>query len=169
MCVRHAVGHGRLLQPPVSRAGPLPSSGSSVARPAAAIKSTRHDTSVALRTQRVATYRTSRGCSCNPGTPALIKRRSSLHEPRKGANPNRISSTIPCMFSYADLGQILAFLLLKPSIVCRTMMPRAARSGQCGHPMATRCLARYPRFGLPGHDSALASAAPLGTSGKTWT
>jgi hypothetical protein len=28
----------------------------------------------------VASYRTSRGYSCNPGTPALIKRRSSLHE-----------------------------------------------------------------------------------------
>ncbi len=30
---------------------------------------------------RVATYRTSRGCSRNPGTPAPIKHRSSLHEP----------------------------------------------------------------------------------------
>jgi len=29
---------------------------------------------------------------CNPGTPALIKHRSSLHEPRMGASPNRISS-----------------------------------------------------------------------------
>ena len=34
-----------------------------------------------LRTFVVAIYRTSRGCSCNPGTPARIKRRNSLHEP----------------------------------------------------------------------------------------
>jgi len=34
-----------------------------------------------LRTFAAATYQTSRGCPCNPGTPAPIKRRSSLHEP----------------------------------------------------------------------------------------
>ena len=59
-----------VLQPgqPVSRAGPLPSCGSSVARPAVAIKSARPGIN---RPQNlsVATYRTSRGCSCNPGTP----------------------------------------------------------------------------------------------------
>jgi len=52
------------------RAGPLPSSGSSVARPAVAIKSARPG-DTGLRTFVVATYRTSRGCSCSPGTPAL--------------------------------------------------------------------------------------------------
>ena len=49
-----------------------------------------------LRTFVVATYQTSRGCSCNPGTPALITRRSSLHEPAtSGYEPSRLCSTLP--------------------------------------------------------------------------
>jgi hypothetical protein len=66
---------------PQTGLGHFPYTGSSVARPAVAIKSARPSKIASLRTSIVATYRTSRGCSCNPGTPALIKRRSSLHEP----------------------------------------------------------------------------------------
>jgi hypothetical protein len=65
---------------PQSGLGHFPHTGSSVARPAVAIKSARPGIT-GLRTFVVATYRTSWGCSYNPGTPALIKRRSSLHEP----------------------------------------------------------------------------------------
>jgi hypothetical protein len=82
------IGHGPRAQEPANGSqscaatgprpagpGPPPSCGSSVARPAVAIKSARPGTS---RPQNlsVATYRTSRGCSCNPGTPALIERRA---------------------------------------------------------------------------------------------
>jgi hypothetical protein len=55
------------------------------------LREARHHT--ALRTFVVATYRTSRGCSCNPGTPALIKHRSSLHEPTEGLPPHTLSRT----------------------------------------------------------------------------
>jgi len=51
-----------------------------------------------LRTFVVATYRTSRGCSCNPGTPALIKHRSSLHEPAT-LDPRRLPGIRPVVMS----------------------------------------------------------------------
>ena len=34
----------------------------------------------------------SRGCSCNPGTPALIKHRSSLHEPAASSSRSKVTS-----------------------------------------------------------------------------
>jgi hypothetical protein len=46
-------------------------------------------------------------------------------EPRKGVNPNRISSTILCVSSYANHGQIFLFLLVTALAVCRTMMGKA--------------------------------------------
>ncbi len=46
-------------------------------------------------------------------------------EPRKGANPNRISSTILCISSYANHGQIFLFLLVTALAVGRPMMSKA--------------------------------------------
>ena len=66
-----------------------------------AIKSARPSDNTGLRTFLVATYRTSRGCSCNPGTPALIKRRSSLHEP---ALPPRESAQRELLESHLSEG-----------------------------------------------------------------
>jgi hypothetical protein len=40
-------------------------------------------------------------------------------------NPNRISSTILCVSSYANHGQIFLFLLVTALAVCRTMMGKA--------------------------------------------
>ena len=82
-CKSPATAPTHMLQPaqPQQKTRPLPSSGASVARPAAAIKSARPRHQPGLTTFIVATYLTSRGCSCNPGTPTPIKRRSSLHEP----------------------------------------------------------------------------------------
>ena len=63
-----------------------------------------------------------------PWNPALIKRRSSLHEPRMGANPNRISSPFalakaavshPRLTKSAQVSGVAACKAPKPDTACR--------------------------------------------------
>jgi hypothetical protein len=68
-------------RPMPSRAGPLPSSGSSVARPAVAIKSARPGAGHRPQNPRRRHLPDQPGMLMQPWNPALIKHRSSLHEP----------------------------------------------------------------------------------------
>lgn len=62
--------------------------------------------------------------TCEQGFPGQMAEARGF-EPRKGANPNRISSTILCISSYANHGQIFLFLLITALAVGRPMMSKA--------------------------------------------
>jgi hypothetical protein len=88
-------------------------------------------------------------------------------EPRKGVNPNRISSMVPRISGRANRGQIPPFALVVAPNVCRAMtavvVPFRCVRPPSGHPPPLY----HPVFGLLGTTAALASAAALATSGNT--